>query len=427
MHRWSTFCREDLANRIKQTIGELRRALAQLPVAEMDLQAHVGMALFFGYLHAARPNEDDASRARRHLDAMVDHIAEVDSSPSLFGGYLGVAWSVEHLYPLLYGKEAAERVEAIDDELWLLLQQADSFPSYDLINGLVGVMVYAQERLPNRTADAILQRTVERLGTAALIDGTGVRWWTPPSTLPPGQRLICPSGYFNLGMSHGNPGIVAALSLVVAIDPHHQQAREWLVGAVRWLLDQSNPSPALLRYDAWTAPESSNNPATRAAWCYGDPGVSIALLAAARATETALWEETAIELAESVARLSVAQAGVVDAGLCHGAAGLAHYYNRFHQATGHALFAEAAMHWYERTLEWCRNGQGIGGFRAWIPDGAGVMHWAEDAGFLNGATGVGLALLAAIAPIEPEWDRLLLYNAPPGRIPPHDDETYRES
>lgn len=33
-------------------------------------------------------------------------------------------------------------------------------------------------------------------------------------------------------------------------------------------------------------------------------------------------------------------------------------------------------------------------------------------GFLTGAAGIGLALLGAVSPVEPSWDRLLLCSVP---------------
>jgi hypothetical protein len=104
-------------------------------------------------------------------------------------------------------------------------------------------------------------------------------------------------------------------------------------------------------------------------------------------------------------------AGVVDAGLCHGAAGDAHLFNRLYQATGDPAFAEAARHWYERALDLRRPDEGFAGFPSWGPDRDRKMTWIADAGFLTGAAGVGLAMLAATTPIEPQWDRLLLVSA----------------
>ena len=108
-----------------------------------------------------------------------------------------------------------------------------------------------------------------------------------------------------------------------------------------------------------------------------------------------------------------AGSGVRDACLCHGAAGVAHLFNRLYQATGEEPLAAAARVWFEHTLAYRQSGLGVGGFRSWSSDLSGVSGWRNDPGFLEGAAGVGLALLAAVSPVDPEWDRLLLAATPP--------------
>jgi hypothetical protein len=104
------------------------------------------------------------------------------------------------------------------------------------------------------------------------------------------------------------------------------------------------------------------------------------------------------------------RAGCIDAGLCHGTVGLAHIYNRLWQDTGEALFADAARLWYRNTLELRRPGKGIAGFQAYYRDlvPGQPAGWIDDSSFLTGAAGIALALLSAISPVEPAWDRLLL-------------------
>jgi hypothetical protein len=107
---------------------------------------------------------------------------------------------------------------------------------------------------------------------------------------------------------------------------------------------------------------------------------------------------------------------VIDPGLCHGAAGLAHIYNRIYCASGEPLFADAARRWFERTLEMRKPGLGVAGYQSWGPKAGaprGEMEWLDDGSFLTGAIGIALALLGGIAPLEPNWDRLLLTSVPP--------------
>ena len=89
-----------------------------------------------------------------------------------------------------------------------------------------------------------------------------------------------------------------------------------------------------------------------------------------------------------------------------GAGGVAHLFNRFHQATGDPVLGEAARRWVDETLA-LRGSEGIGGFRAWGPNAEKELTWRDEAGFLTGAAGVGLTLLAAATAVEPEWDRVL--------------------
>jgi hypothetical protein len=105
---------------------------------------------------------------------------------------------------------------------------------------------------------------------------------------------------------------------------------------------------------------------------------------------------------------------VVDAGVCHGAAGLALVFDRLWQASGDDALRDAALFWARRTLAMHRPGEGVAGWRAYMPDLASGGHrWEADPGLLTGAAGIALALLACATEIEPRWDRFLLTSARP--------------
>jgi lantibiotic modifying enzyme len=167
-------------------------------------------------------------------------------------------------------------------------------------------------------------------------------------------------------------------------------------------------------FSYWQDPEADKpeiKPA-RMAWCYGDPGIAATLLYAARCVNRQDWEQEAIQIALSAAAHSVEKSGVVDAGLCHGAAGLAHIYNRIWQATGADELAEAARFWYQHTLAIRQPQYEVAGFPAYRPIEDAENPWTPDAGLLTGAAGVGLALLAGVSSVEPVWDRMLLTSIP---------------
>jgi hypothetical protein len=367
-----------------------------------------GLAILHGYLALAPHRQGHADAAARCLEHALAGAAANPTSASLYSGLTGVGWALAHLGGWLPGLDGADDLTEIDDVLLGHLDRSPWAEDYDLISGLVGFGVYALERLPRPAAVACLQRVIAHLDQTAEHRPGGVTWWTSPAWLPPETRAELPRGYYNLGLAHGVPGVIALLGQACAAGVAADTARPLLEGAVRWLLAQQEPGGN----PYWVGPEGPGRPA-RLAWCYGDPGVAAALLWAARCVAEPAWEEQARAIARRAAGRPPDQAGVVDAGLCHGACGLGHLFNRLFQATGEPQLAEAARLWLERAVQMRRSGRGIGGYEALLPGGNGALTWTADPGLLTGSAGIALALLAATAAIEPAWDRMLLAAVPP--------------
>jgi hypothetical protein len=64
--------------------------------------------------------------------------------------------------------------------------------------------------------------------------------------------------------------------------------------------------------------------------------------------------------------------------------------------------------WPGRALDYQRPGVAVGGFATARPGTEGECVWTPEPGFLDGAAGIGLVLLAAATPVAPAWDRILL-------------------
>ncbi|HET6896931.1 MAG TPA: lanthionine synthetase C family protein [Vicinamibacteria bacterium] len=383
------------------------------PASEPSLSGgRAGQAVLFSYLAKAGLTRCARETSEALLDEAVEAVSEVSLSPSFYQGFPGVAWAVAHLDD---GREpaAVDPNEDIDAALQGYLARSPWTGEYDLVSGLVGLGVYALERLPRAGARRLLALVVERLEETSERTEEGIRWLTPPGRLPGHQRETAPNGYYNLGLAHGVPGVIALLGGACAAGITPARARRLLDGAVSWLLSQKLPPDAGASFPTWTGPGVAALPA-RSAWCYGDPGVAAALLCAARAVDNSSWEREALEIARRAAARPPDQAGVRDAGLCHGAAGLGQLFNRMFQATGDACLGDAARFWFARTLELRRPGCGVAGYAACDSRPGAPAPWRDDPGLLSGAAGIGLALLAAVTTIEPAWDRMLLVSLPPG-------------
>jgi lantibiotic modifying enzyme len=366
-----------------------------------------GAALFHAYLGEALDDDGARETAVRLLEAALDAAFDRPRSASLYQGFTGVAWALAHLTGRLIDAGEEDPNEAVDQALIELLSTRPWPAEYDLIAGLVGIGVYAVERLPRLSARACLEAVVDRLAELAEGRDEGVTWWTAPARLPEWQRARNPRGYCNLGVAHGVPGVIGLLGKACAAKVAEATARPLLAGAVAWLLAQRLPPGVGACFPAVVASDETARPA-RSAWCYGDPGVAATLLLAARSVGEPSWEAEAIAIARGAAARPAEESGVVDAGLCHGAAGLAQLFSRLYEGTEEQAFEAAARRWLGRALAYRRPRTGAAGFVAARPDTEGETRGQIDSGLLEGAAGIGLALLAAATPVSPEWDRMLL-------------------
>ena len=412
---WRPLLEGDLALRSLQAVEDVAQALESYTPPADDRRypslasGAAGEALLHAYLALHDGDEQQAERAAALLETAAEALATVVMPPGLYSGFSGVAWVAEHLQARLFepDPEGDDPNREIDEALLAYLSTLTELDEYDLIGGVTGLGVYARERLTYPSGAVLLERVVDRLATQAETGPEGTTWFTPPVRLPEWQREIHPEGLYNLGVAHGIPAVVALLAIACWAGVAADRARPLLDGAVRWLLAHQLPAGKGSCFGAsFVAGEDSA--ASRLAWCYGDPGIAATLLVAARAVGEAAWKEKALEVARAAARRPPEQSFVRDAGVCHGAAGLAHLFNRFWQESGEEIFRDAARSWIERTLELRVPGEGIAGFRAWHALSRSDGQWVAEPGLLEGATGVALVLLAAVSTVEPEWDRILL-------------------
>jgi lantibiotic modifying enzyme len=415
--RWRPILHGALRDRAEATIAAIAAALrdpgSKLLRGPWLSGGAVDAGLFFGYLARANDSDEYVEAAAAWMQRALEEIPTV-ARGSLFDGLGGVGWVLHHLAqpPVELDLEAEAACAAVDSAVLQELGWTPWRADYDLITGLVGFGVYLRSRLPRADAAAGLRTISAHLAALVERGESTATWLTPPELLPAHQREVAPQGYYNLGVAHGVPGVVALLADLDARGLLVAEAAGLLPGAVQWVLDQRLPPPGPLRLPAWVGPGQPLRP-SRVAWCYGDLGAAVALLAAARVARRPDWEEAALDLARGAADCPLDQAGMADACLCHGAAGNGHLFNRLFQATGDPTFEAAALRYFTRALELRGPDGGVGGYHFWTGGrSGGPGQWNVSAGLLPGLLGVGLALLGATRELEPAWDEVLMARLP---------------
>lgn len=338
---------------------------------------------------------------RRTARTLLARAAELHGARApnvaLFAGITGFQWTLDALSIVLYEDEPDAEAE-IDRLLAEILRSERWQGHHDLVSGLVGIGVYALANPRAGQRDELCAAIVDQLERSAIRpEPAQAAWVTDASLLASHAREQFPHGRIDLGLAHGVPGVAAWLADVVMhpeIDLALQErAARLLDAAITWALSrreaEAHPHgyPYFVRPDGQAVP----TPRVRLAWCYGDLGVAWALTKSASARGRSDWAAAARCTAVRAASRDADDSGVADPWLCHGGAGVAHVFGDLARATGDAIFADAAQRWWRRALELAHE----------------PTIRAAPA-LLEGATGLGLALLAAMGGAPPRWNAMLL-------------------
>ncbi len=356
-----------------------------------------GVSLFMYYYYRYSNDEKYLEKANEYIESDFEQINNGFSFGTHAGGISGI------LYALSIMKE--ERFADIDEEL---LHEFDTYLSdsinacfgsdnYDFLHGALGYGIFYL-REPKRYVKE-LENTFEQLKRMATdFKENGVAWHSVNSHANF-------EGY-NLSLSHGLASIIHFLSKLYKHNICKNEVYNLLSEAVKYLFYNLQPVNEIGSYfPAWSDPGVYEW--SRMAWCYGDMGIAASLWQVGHITGNNEWRDKAEEiLLYSVNRKDVMKELVRDSGLCHGASGLAHMFQRMYNYTQRIEFKEAAEYWINVMLEFSNSKDGVAGFKAYRP--ANSEGNTKETGMLEGAAGIGLNLISAMSEIEPKWDATLL-------------------
>jgi hypothetical protein len=266
---------------------------------------------------------------------------------------------------------------------------------------LSGIGAYFLTRHDDASLLPILARLADLLRAGDPLSA----WHTPVELLDDDARRRYPASYVNCGLAHGVPGPLALLSLadaegvdVAGLSQAIEQAAAWLVEHIvedEWGVNWPAVVPRARR--------SSRDGPTRAAWCYGVPGIARTLWLAGAARADSGLQDLAVAALETVFRRPAAARRVDAPTFCHGLAGLLQITLRIANDAGNTPLRVAGGALAAELVDRF-DPDSILGYRD--VDAGGLS--ADNAGLLQGAAGVALVLLAAAAPVPSRWDRMFL-------------------
>ncbi|MFE1560385.1 lanthionine synthetase C family protein [Streptomyces sp. NPDC058734] len=360
-----------------------------------------GIALVYHQLDQSLPGQGWDALAHGYLAASAAGAQRLAiRSPGLFGGLAGLAftaWTLTSdpgMLPAVHDtlvREATARARTLGD-----YPHGTPVRTFDVVSGLAGVGAYLLCRHHEQQTRHALRAVLSALVALCREDTGTPHWHTPASQIRDAPtRQEFPHGMLNCGLAHGISGPLALLSLALStgiVVPGHKDA---VTRTARWLAAQHVNDAHGPTWAGKIAPAGRPAPSklstTSSSWCYGTPGIARSLWLAAAALDDPALRDLALQAIRAVHRRTATRVDAHDApGLCHGLSGLLHITSRFAHDTKDLELTRAATELTERLL---------------APN---TVTAADGPGYLDGAAGVALALLAAATDCPPAWDRTLL-------------------
>lgn len=213
---------------------------------------------------------------------------------------------------------------------------------------------------------------------------------------------------FNPSLSHGLSSILKFCIECYQGGIYKRRTRNLARRIVKFLLSVVSTDPAPYCYfpNAFE-PNSKDNQNSRLSWCYGDLTIAYILYQYGVAFSDGEVKNKALEiLYHSAKRRTDENAGLVDAGLCHGSAGVGYIFSKLWHMTSDPVFLDAADFWFQRTIDYAVEEEGIAGFRHFQYI---TQKRIKDPYLLEGVAGIGLAILSHLYQ-DYSWDYCLMLN-----------------
>lgn len=386
------------------------------------------IALFYACYARCFPGEEWETIARRYLLLAAEGTRQSPlQTASFFYGTSGLAalvsllnnneqpyhHTVQHLH-----KHICNQIHR--KPWWRKGTGGVALEDYDVIGGASGILAYL---LTIAHPDEDIISSIETLvAYLCRLAGTDVqtmheRWYVSPALfVMEWQRQAYPQGYVNCGMAHGIAGPLAALAKTWRMGYRISGLREATVTLSRWLVEHAVNDewgmnwPAVFPVQALQAStEWKTHQLARASWCSGAAGISRALWLAGTALEDASLCQLAMNAIESVLQRPAPVRNIDAPTLCHGVGGLLMICLRFAHETDNEHLREHSVLLVEQILAAFNPDYPFGFFDLESANnGSEGKVRVDHPGWLEGAAGTALILLAAATSIPPDWDRYLL-------------------
>lgn len=358
-----------------------------------------GVSLFYYTLYSATSNKSYLNQSVDYLNKSITVFEKTPILPTYCSGLAGLA---SLIIILAKDKIIANPIDKdVNEYLYNSLIDFLEQRNFDFLHGAIGIatyFVFLLSLIPNdKNAVSAVNLVLNRLNETKEVEDDICKW------------IFCDGikqAEYNISMSHGMSAIVVFLSRLLKMKFDTNIEIERLCrSSINYINSQMLDVELYGSYYPYASlATKSDMKKSRLAWCYGDLGIAIAQYNAGLVLNDKRIIKHALSVLSysAIKRREQAENGVFDAGLCHGASGIAHCFYRLFLSTGMPMFKEATDYWINVVMN-LSCGDDYAGYLVSNPRGEDY----HSIGLLNGLSGIGLSLISYLFKDSYRWDSFL--------------------
>jgi lantibiotic biosynthesis protein len=354
------------------------------PGRDALLTGRLGLCIYYLEVFQTTGNPADAELGISHLETVFEHwntgSTTLKGNAYSYGGaglgYVATLFKSAGLVEIDMMREFKE----LDAYLFQsALEQIINDGDIDPLHGAMGVLHYFNSRGEEPCIRGYIESMVHALSIRIVDTKNGI--WINNNSFEKKPQI-------NFSLSHGLCGYLSILLDTYQLGICTGKIEKWVTSGVQHLLHyyrQPNFSqenfqqfPALISLAGEPTPMFTN----RLAWCYGDLNVVGLLYKAAKILGNKKWQQLADEYGIVTTTRKLSQhTSVTDAHFCHGAAGLATYYQTLYSTIKLDAYKSAFLFWQNQTKSYIDKELDNG------------FYTGKEANLLEGLPGIGLSLI----------------------------------
>lgn len=405
------------SKKITSLLSRLLDLIGQQPLAKDGLGlGRSSLSILELYYGRYFDDEKYLENGVKHIEEIFENIANQESSIETidyYRGLIGFVLAMSHLKNHDFFDLDFEEFEEFDEAIFNWAYQEINEGNIDFMAGSSGALCYFTTRLK---AGAELSE-ISRATLCGYVEKLLNSIWSLVENDESDQFFIVNHFYnkvddrlekeINYSLAHGMSGLLLNLLNLRAHADFEHTCDALLRPAIQTILSlqrsKEHPEPYFF-INCIDTNSGKSNYQPRIGWCYSDLNLLHVLLRAAKVYGPGFIPESLLEEASiAVTRRKLPEHTMLeDPFLCHGYAGVSHYYLVLYQLTQNPIFKEASDYWMERALEFYETHDD-----AWFF----TKEYTKTGNFLSlfyGNVGVCLCLLSAIHPESSTWSEIIL-------------------